>query len=684
MLGVVYILLCVLCGSVICGLLFKNLGKPAEEAGLPAFMVKLPAWYLTGTLALTWPVYLFSYLFQNTPKPLLLGNLVTWLIAIAFIAVVFLVNKGKKSVKEMFSGTGSRAKEFFFMEKESQALGPILFTFMTVAFTGFLMFLTFKVLDNSIYVGYSVFSDFAPHLGMIRSFSVSNNFPTQYAHFAGEDIRYHFMFQFMVGNLEFLGMRLDFAFNLPSMFGMIGTYMLLFVLVVRLTKSRLCGYLTALLFTFRSSFTVFRYMAEQPKDNVWNALKTNTEFLGYTQNENWGLWNLNVYCNQRHLAFALAMLVLAILLFFPYVEAMGKKLLTVQKEEKLTVADRIAQVKTLFFTKTAFGIKDIRFAVGMGVFLGTLAFWNGSALVATLAMLFFMAAVSDYRLDYLITAVLVLVFYFLQSSLFVEGSVVSPAYFFGFLAENKTAWGVVLFIVELTGIVLFVAIAGATMVKGTVRYMLLVFLVPFALAFTLALTGDITVNHKWIMMSLMLVSMFAAIVMTNLFKSGDWFKRIVAIVLLVVLTATGVYDLTTVVKRNENYLVFSYDDPVTNWITENATCDDIFLTPYYSLNNVVMGGAMLYYGWPYYAWSAGYDTYSRDREVKKMYEASSVSQLDALIEEHNIRYIIVDHDCRTSSEYDVREDVIEAAYEAVFEHDTGDWMVRIFDTTKEK
>ena len=66
MLGVVYILLCVLCGSAFCGLLFKNLEKPAKEAGLPAFMVKLPAWYLIGTLAVTWPVYLFSYLFQKT------------------------------------------------------------------------------------------------------------------------------------------------------------------------------------------------------------------------------------------------------------------------------------------------------------------------------------------------------------------------------------------------------------------------------------------------------------------------------------------------------------------------------------------------------------------------------------------------------------------------------------------
>ncbi len=681
MIGILYILLCTLCGGTICGLLFKNLKNPAKEAGLPAFLVELPAWYLTGTLVVTWLVYLTAYLFQNAEEPLLFANWIVLSLVVVFLAAVVIFRKGWQQWKK----AGNGIRNFFLGEGSIEAAGgPLMYVFIAILFTGFLMFLTFHVADGNIKVGYSVFSDFAPHLGMIRSFSVSNNFPTQYAHFAGEDIRYHFMFQFMVGNLEYLGLRLDLAFNLPSMFGMIAVYMLLFVLVVRITKSRLCGYLTAFLFTFRSSFTLFRYMAEQSKGNVWNALLTNTEFLGYTQNENWGLWNLNVYCNQRHLAFALAMLILAVLLFFPYVEKMGEQLIKVKGAEKPDFRCRIEQLKTLFFTKSAFGVLDVKFAVGMGVFLGALAFWNGSVLVATLAMLFFMAAVSEYRLDYLITAVIALILYFCQSALFVDGSVVSPAYYFGFLAENKTVWGVLLFIVELTGIVLFVAVAGAMMVKGTKRYMLLVFLIPFVLAFTLALTGDITVNHKWIMMSLMLVSMFAAIVLTKLFESGDWLKRAVAMVLLVVLTATGVYDLTTVVKRNENYLVFSYEDPVTNWIAENATCDDVFLTPYYSLNRVVMGGAMLYYGWPYYAWSAGYDTYTRDAEVKKMYEASSVEELDALIEEHNIRYIIVDHDCRTSSEYDVREDVIEAAYEAVFEYDTDAWMVRIFDTTKKK
>lgn len=676
MLGILYILICICFGAVLSRFFFSQIEKPAQYGKLPQYMVSLPVWYLVGTLFVTWMVYLISYFFQKTEQPLFYGNLISMVVVVLIIIVITLKEKRKHTKKAFYHFFVTESKDYSFL----------LFTLIVIAFVSFLMFLTFHGDNDNIYVGYSVFSDFAPHLGMIRSFSESNNFPTQYAHFAGEDIRYHFMFQFMVANLEYLGMRLDFAFNLPSIFSMVCVYLLLFVLVVRITKSRLCAVITALLFTFRSSFTIFRYMAEQSKGKVLTALKENTEFLGYTQNENWGLWNLNVYCNQRHLAFSLALLIFAVLMFYPYVERMGKKLWQVTQKEKgtITIKQRIEQGKVLFFSKTAFGIRDIRMAVGMGLVLGAIAFWNGSVLVATLAMLFFMAAVSDERLDYLITAVLALILYFLQSSLFVDGSVVSPHYYFGFLAENKTWWGVVLFVIELTGCVLVVALIGAMLLRGVKRYMLVVFFVPFVLAFTLSLTVDITVNHKWIMMSLMLLSIFAAFAVTKLLEAKDWLRRVIAIVLVFVLTATGVYDLTTIIKRNKSYLVFSYNDPVTNWVIENADCDDLFLTPWYSLNNVVMGGAMLYYGWPYYAWSAGYNTEERDRNVRKMYEADSVEELKELIQEHKIRYIIVDYDCRTSSEYTVREDVIESAYETVFEYDTGEWMVRIFDTQKEK
>ena len=91
-----------------------------------------------------------------------------------------------------------------------------------------------------------------------------------------------------------------------------------------------------------------------------------------------------------------------------------------------------------------------------------------------------------------------------------------------------------------------------------------------------------------------------------------------------------------------------------------------------------MGGAMLYYGWPYYAWSAGYDTPTRDRKVKEMYESSTSEELITQVRENNIRFIIVDRDARTSTEYKVNEAVISMTFEPVY----NDGSTIIYDTTK--
>ena len=48
---------------------------------------------------------------------------------------------------------------------------------------------------------------------------------------------YHFMFQFLVGNLEFLGIRLDFAYNIESVLALLGFLMLLYSIAKRLTAS---------------------------------------------------------------------------------------------------------------------------------------------------------------------------------------------------------------------------------------------------------------------------------------------------------------------------------------------------------------------------------------------------------------------------------------------------------------
>ena len=86
--------------------------------------------------------------------------------------------------------------------KKECILYGLLFLFLM-----YIMFYVFYIRDGILYSGFTVYGDYAPHTAMMRSFSMGENFPTQYPHFGGEDVKYHFMFQFLVGNLEFLGMR---------------------------------------------------------------------------------------------------------------------------------------------------------------------------------------------------------------------------------------------------------------------------------------------------------------------------------------------------------------------------------------------------------------------------------------------------------------------------------------------
>lgn len=698
MLGILFLAAAFLFGYGICETVFPGLRTAGEktfdgkELHLSRYLIGVPAWGVAGIIPLTWATYLTAYVLKVYGKkeyPLGIANAITipvFLIAGALLVFV-LYRKQKKTENAVAVSKKLTAGEIVFL---CAVLGLVIR----------MMFLTFFVSKGTLYVGLSVFSDFAPHLGMIRSFSYGNNFPTSYSHFAGEDIRYHFLFQFLVGNLEYLGMRLDFAFNLPSIFGMAATCILLYALAVRMTGKRMVGYLTTLFFLFRSSPSFFRYLATLPKGEVLNGVKTQTEFISFTQNEGWGFWNLNVYCNQRHLALALAAMLLALHFFMPYLYQMGGKLLKIrtdlkEKKQKATIVDKLyhipVYVKELFFSRSAFLTAHPLQALLLGILLGGLAFFNGSVLIAACSMLFFMAAFSDRRLDYLITAVVALCLSLLESKLFVTGAVVSPKYYFGFLADNKTLFGAVDYMIQLWGILILFVLGYLLLGNGVKRYLTFVYAVPLFLAFTLSLTVDIGVNHKFIIMSEMLLSFFPALILTELMeKNCRWLtdrllmRRVAAVVLIVLLTITGIFEYAIVERRNQkqNNLTFRMDDPLTMWLKENANSDDVILSSWYHLHRVVLGGGMLYYGWPYYAWSAGYDTSYREKMVARMFTASSPERLDQMITENGIRFIIVDRDARENDSYYVREDVISATYEPVYTDGDGDWLLTIYDTTK--
>ena len=631
--------------------------------------VVLPAAFGMGILMLTWAVYILSWMFSicaGAEHPLFYGNLIVFLVDILLLSGIFRWKKKKQ--QKMFVISERMISRKWILKKEL-----LLFGILTV-FVTWMMFYVFHMKDGILYSGFSVYGDYAPHTAMMRSFSRGNNFPTQYPHYGGQDVKYHFMFQFLVGNLEYLGLRLDLGYNLVSILSLAGFLMVLYGISYRMFKSFWAGAAAIVFFFFRSGTAFWRYLWEhlQAGDLV-RTLEENTAFIGYTTNENWGLWNFNVYLNQRHLAFGLLMAAVAVWTFIDWVEAGCS-----HKEQGFL------WIRNRFFTKEAWLCRNEGTAILLGLFLGLTAFWNGAALIGGLLILAGLAVFSDGKLDYMICAGLAVLFSELQSKIFVSGSVMSPSFYWGFLADNKSISGVLWYLVEISGFFFVGMIVAAVFLKRSQRAVLMGCLLPMVFAFLVSLTPDINVNHKYVMISYAFVTVFWGWSVRCVFLEGKkgwkkWAGRAVAAVLCICLSATGIYDYVIILRDNDSAhrMTVNMESSLTDWLSANLKKNDLLLTPEYTMNEVTMSGAMLYCGWPYYAWSAGYDTGYRAGQAVLMYTTDDPELLKATVKQEKITYILFEEDMEFEQQ-ECREDIIRETYPLVYTSEDG--RIRIYET----
>lgn len=647
--------------EIVTGLLLPAKKRQAEGANQIWFLA--PVSLGIGILLLTWMVYAVSWLVSvcaGTENPLFYGNLAGVLTGAA--AVLYLGVGRRKRAADTYGLTQMITDRRAF-KKELIYFG-ILFACVT-----YMMFYVFYIHGGRIYSGFTVYGDYAPHTAMMRSFSQGNNFPTQYPHFGGEDVKYHFMFQFLCGNLEYLGLPLDWAYNVPSILSLMGFLMLLYLLAVRITGKTSCGVLTGILFFFRSGTAFFAYVLEHIKSgDLLDALAENTSFIGYTLNENWGLWNFNVYLNQRHLAFGLLVISAAVWIYMDWLEA------GLVHEER-----GLVWLKGRLFSRTAWKSRNLETALLLGMFLGLLAFWNGAALIGGLLILMGFGIFSDGKLDYAVTAAAAVFFSLLQSRIFIRGQAMSPKLQFGFLAEEKTLWGVIVYLFLMSGVFFLGLGVLAIFCDRKGRVILFSFLFPAIFAFTVSLTPDINVNHKYIMISYAFLAIFWADALCRLFRRGIGGK-ITAVILSLCLTVTGIYDFAIILRGNGpgRRVSVKAESGVTDWLSENLGKNDLLLTPQYSMNEVTMSGVMMYCGWPYYAWSAGYDTNYRAAQAVTIYTTADREELKETVEKERITYILFEEGMEFEQR-ECREDVIRSVYPEVFESE--DRRIRIYETT---
>jgi len=298
MFALLYLILAIYLGDNLCRRFFRFVSVAHRCA----------AAVLVGLLFSSWFTYLTAWIFRRAQRPLLWADLCFFALA---LGIVWMLRRRARR------GRKSEA-QFVLPRVPGSAMWDwvTILAFLVMAF--WMMFATLDFKDGTLLIGNNEWSDFGPNTAIIQNFAVGHNFPTQYPHFSGETIRYHFLFYFQAGNLTFLGLTLAWSLNLLSIITLVSMLSLLMALGQALFNSRTVGRIGAALFFFHGTLSfVYFFRAHPVIKEAFHTILALKDFLpsGYAyRGETWGIWTQVVYLNQRHFASAIGLL-LVVLLF---------------------------------------------------------------------------------------------------------------------------------------------------------------------------------------------------------------------------------------------------------------------------------------------------------------------------------------------------------------------------------
>lgn len=652
------------------------------------FKLALALWF--GVLPLTWLSYLLAALLASfLPAgihPLLITNCLIMVSILTWLAWVPVHRLSCKVIRKLTGKSAAGSQRW----QRSESAWPTLVRslrlpagrFFLLAILFWLIFAIFLMTgtffrDGTLFrAGYSVFSDFAPHTALVSSFAKGINWPTEYPHFANDGIAYHFMFYFLCGNLNYLGLPLDLAINLPSILGLVTFCILLGTLAVRLTGRRLTWLLAPLLVFCRSSAAIFTFLGDLFKQYgaspaAWpaiiRAMLDQSVFIGNTANDSWGLWGINVYANQRHLLPGLSVALIVLFLFLPDLD----QGLALRPDWRRFLAGRDFWL--------IHGQQSWRRLAAALLLCLLLPYFHGSVLVALLLVLAGISVFSRNRLAFLLVAAGSVLSALGQSALFAGDAtrVVRPVIQFGFLAPDKSLAGVALYMLEMSGLLLPLIFLVFWLPGRRRKVLLASFMLPLVLALTLSLTPDVTVNHKYIMISFMLANIYIADLLARLWsrrsravpKQLAWPRKLAAVMLAIALMSTGLEEM--IIERNisQNTVAIDSQSPLVAWITQNTKPDAVFVTAPYHYNAFYLSGRSTWLGHAYYAWSAGHDTAGRLAQEQWLLSNGGldIQAVKEMVADEGLDYLLIDDTLRDHNEFVVDEAFFDQYFPVVAE-----------------
>src|SRR6476660_2323112 len=672
MLALIYFALAAFVGDFLCRRFFQF-----ESAAH-----RCAAAILVGLLVSSWFTYLAGLAFFWTPQPLLWANLLFFVAAVALLSWPKWKGRILKSTSvEVYP----KRSNLYLTRPEGSSIADWLLIAGYVVLVSWMMFASFNTKEGKLQIANPEYSDFGPNTALIQSFAVGHNFPTEYPHFSGDRIRYHFLFYFQAGNLEFLGLNPAWSLNLLSITTIVAMLVIVMTLGEVLFNSRAVGRLGSVLFFFFGSLSYVPFLQKQA--SVRAAIEAITHQRDYLQTifpyrgEAWGTWSQVTYLNQRHFATAIGIFLLVLLFLVIRYRAVAAKRAEVRASANITIAqpgespdtgsmpvtvnpgasEDVQELQAEMPAVTAVtepsqgtGITREPFVATLppfifsGALLGLLPMFNSAVFLtaaAVLGLLFILFPLRLQMVTLAITAGLIALPQMLYLSTGSGRAQMPRLLHWGYTLDHPTTENVLKYLGFTFGFK-WLLIALALILAGSLqRRFFLAALSLIAVAFSFQFTIEVLANQKFLHIWVIIANLFVAFALWRLWRfslGGTTLpgKFVAAVLFLLVITG-GIIDFFPI--HNTGWSEVTYrNDALIDWLKKNTTPRDIFLTDRFVNHPILMAGRRVFYGWPYYSWGAGYDATKRDRLYISLFESRDPWKVYHLLKENGIRYVAFD------------------------------------------
>ncbi len=520
---------------------------------------------------------------------------------------------------------------------------------------------------SSMKIASKVSSDFLSHIPLIRSFSLGDNFARilqgeipEYPLFLGEPSKYHFGFFMLVGLLERLGLRIDWALNVPSILGFFFLSSMVFFLSKKLFNDIIVPILSLLFFFFNGSFAFIDFFIKNPLSiDTLNQITSNKEFWGHAP---WGdgtiasmLINLNVYTNQRHLAGAFGLVLLFIF--------------------------------TALYLETRSWKKQMPYAVLWGLVLGFFPFYHQPSLLILGIITAWYWLVFPKLRRYLTVVGIVSLLLILPQILMATRGQFPAVWYPGYIIRHPVNLAsFISFWWQNVGLHSLLIPFGFLIAPLKVKKYLFPIFAVFALGNLVIFSPDPATNHKFFNFVLLTGNMLSAYVLALFIRES--FRRhsvpvrficSVSFVLMILLTTlSGVIDFFAVVGDD----IYLYPDvnnhPVSRWVKENTLPSARIMNRHY-FSPALLAGRKIYLGWQYFTWGAGYKIDERVETARNFFSSSSHELQCDLLKANRLDYILLEYPC---SDFDITStsDTLSVNGSPVYKTEYGGINYSIYET----